>query len=729
MLQFIKNFARTKIRQLIIQGDVDLEAWRGGAITPAQIYKFYASSSRLTDPYKQIPSVYSSVHFFSEVMSSVPLQVFEGTYNSEDGKRAAADNNKWAKLFDNMHPELTSEEMMSLWVQHMLLNGCALWLCLDSAGKPCEPKDAKEFWPEPPARAKFVIDKNSMLIREWKITGIDNITRKYPAETVLFWRETDPGDIHGVTSRIEAIGLGSETEFEGKKANKSLLRTSMGMGGMFSSPDWKFSKQRKEAEQALKDQRSAQNGFDALFLPGNVNWTKPDMNLRNMQHKELLEYLAGENRTSVGVPSPLLSPSADVPFASLFAMLQYFCHFRVKPLMRKFESRLWKDLFRKVEGGKMWVAFDTTGIPAFMEDYKSLGEAGVKLKELGVSVTDIKTLLRIRIPDRDYHNTPIVNSSMVPITAVMEGKTIPSAPQASSAPGSQNQPSAATNPDTARVNPDQSPTKSVKKTVTIAWDWAPFDSIVTDAKSSMETYFNDQRVDCEKRFFNVTGGRKSRATATVMTRALTADEIEAILFAEEEWNKRLINNMSPTWRAAFGVSEKILKEKLGSLDLWRDKSAGELERIEQAAADRIVGINEDTRARLKASLVEGSQNNETIAQLQSRVNAIFNNSKSARSLAIARTEMGGAASEARFAIVSAEGAEEKEWMTAGDENVSHGEVTGNTQNRNHAALNGEIRKIDERYSNGLMMPLEVTADAREAVNCRCTERYIFKNKQ
>lgn len=57
----------------------------------------------------------------------------------------------------------------------------------------------------------------------------------------------------------------------------------------------------------------------------------------------------------------------------------------------------------------------------------------------------------------------------------------------------------------------------------------------------------------------------------------------------------------------------------------------------------------------------------------------------------------------------------KEWLTVGDDRVRDGV---NSQG-NHVKLNGEVRKMNERFSNGLRYPLDPSGPPEEVVNCRC----------
>jgi len=63
----------------------------------------------------------------------------------------------------------------------------------------------------------------------------------------------------------------------------------------------------------------------------------------------------------------------------------------------------------------------------------------------------------------------------------------------------------------------------------------------------------------------------------------------------------------------------------------------------------------------------------------------------------------------------------KQWITAGDNRVSAGpNATGVRRSpRNHAAMEGEIRPVDQRFSNGLRFPLDPFGPPEQVVDCRC----------
>lgn len=57
----------------------------------------------------------------------------------------------------------------------------------------------------------------------------------------------------------------------------------------------------------------------------------------------------------------------------------------------------------------------------------------------------------------------------------------------------------------------------------------------------------------------------------------------------------------------------------------------------------------------------------------------------------------------------------KKWTSSGDESVRF----------SHAMLNGQIRDIEERFSNGLMHPADSDGEPKEVYNCRCRLTYVY----
>ena len=112
---------------------------------------------------------------------------------------------------------------------------------------------------------------------------------------------------------------------------------------------------------------------------------------------------------------------------------------------------------------------------------------------------------------------------------------------------------------------------------------------------------------------------------------------------------------------------------------------------------------------VRAALEEGKAAGETYQQLAARLDEVFDGRKN-NSLTVARTESVGTESYARELAYLDAGLEEAEWMSMGDEHVRD----------SHAAMDGEVARIGEPFSNGLLRPGDTEHGTPEDwINCRC----------
>lgn len=181
-----------------------------------------------------------------------------------------------------------------------------------------------------------------------------------------------------------------------------------------------------------------------------------------------------------------------------------------------------------------------------------------------------------------------------------------------------------------------------------------------------------------------------------------------------DWDEEtiiLLGIMTPLWLQSlnegfetvnatfnFGLSENMLQPKF-------------LEWIDKFGAEQVKNINNTTKEKLRKTLSEGIAEGESIPKLRDRVSTIMTEAKISRAEKIARTETHNTVSVGTHETYKAANAQRRSWLTSID----------GRERESHAAINGEIRGIDQPFSNGLMYPGDANGDASELVNCRCVE--------
>jgi hypothetical protein len=181
-------------------------------------------------------------------------------------------------------------------------------------------------------------------------------------------------------------------------------------------------------------------------------------------------------------------------------------------------------------------------------------------------------------------------------------------------------------------------------------------------------------------------------------------------FDWEEQDDKLIMISEPIIAAAIVKGSEIMAESLG-VDPFTLSNPLVADCV-TAHTTRLVNINRVTERHIRERVADGLRSQMTINQIADEIRIKFDLYKS-RSILIARTETTGALNEGEQLILEEAGAEQKIWITAGDEKVRD----------NHSA-DEKASPIDVKDvfpNTGLMFPGDQSnGDASEVCNCRCT---------
>lgn len=152
------------------------------------------------------------------------------------------------------------------------------------------------------------------------------------------------------------------------------------------------------------------------------------------------------------------------------------------------------------------------------------------------------------------------------------------------------------------------------------------------------------------------------------------------------------------------------------------------EEVRDKLRDKVYEFSEDTFSRIKGdfakTLSKGYEEGLGIDDIARELREDFKNLRDYRLKLIARTEVQSAQNEGSHQTLQEYGVRYKQWLTVGDERVRGNDPT---DEYDHVELHGQVVRVDEPFSNGLMYPGERTGDIGEWINCRCRERpYIPK---
>lgn len=127
------------------------------------------------------------------------------------------------------------------------------------------------------------------------------------------------------------------------------------------------------------------------------------------------------------------------------------------------------------------------------------------------------------------------------------------------------------------------------------------------------------------------------------------------------------------------------------------------------AAEQVAHITDTTRDQIKRIINEGLDKGLSNAEIADSIKGLAEINSVGRARRIADTEVHNSIIKGNHQAQVDAGVKKKKWLTAGDEAVRTW----------HVSLNGQVRGINEKYSNGLMHPGDPDGPASEIVNCRC----------
>lgn len=230
-----------------------------------------------------------------------------------------------------------------------------------------------------------------------------------------------------------------------------------------------------------------------------------------------------------------------------------------------------------------------------------------------------------------------------------------------------------------------------------------------------------------RRIEAIAAGRRSvKAIIETKGKPTLTQIVDALMLSPSEWTKKMRALLGPQVAASWKLALKDAAQDIGG-DVFLATDPGIIKLVSKQVIALSEGVNSTLAAKVRKALmgVLKAADLTNITSIQNAVKSVLPElrgatrqafgSIEARALAIARTESARAGNTARFQQMTKEGVKKHEWVSARDSNVrtSHAPGTG---------VDGQVRTIGKKFSNGLLHPNDPAGPASEVVNCRCAAR-------
>jgi len=211
--------------------------------------------------------------------------------------------------------------------------------------------------------------------------------------------------------------------------------------------------------------------------------------------------------------------------------------------------------------------------------------------------------------------------------------------------------------------------------------------------------------------------KNANKSARKMDKQLDANAIDIVMPNMDEELETLMEEITPyiiaTLSAGFiaAATQARYAQPFVPTNAWVDSYLLERRAMFNEVLD---DMYKTTRESLINVLIAGG----SVSEAEDIVNRVVN-INGFRAERIARTESLRAINRGSHQVyMESDNVTHKQWNTTMD----------GKERESHGIINGEVVRVNEPFSNGLMYPLDPTGPAYEVVNCRCTHRPLKREE-
>jgi phage portal protein BeeE len=380
------------------------------------------------------------------------------------------------------------------------------------------------------------------------------------------------------------------------------------------------------------------------------------------------------------------------------AKRQYF-ELTIIPELVYFSELITKDLVTEPD---VLAVFDTGLVEGLRGSTLEIADAAATFLGAGFTRNEVNARYELGFENQPWGDEAFGNGALVPYSNLLEAQP------------SNNTGNVAAEPESPVTNPEGSNISAslnvidLEKAAKKEFKWKTF------AKNHFFPHEQEFLTSYLKVLSRLEKEQLSSLRSASSRKTFDPSDLEIILFAQQQWENHfrgVANGIGPT------VAQSALssvENELGGMFSFSLVDPKVLQAIE-GSAENLVGVTVGIRERVRAQLLRGLANGETLPQIEARVSSLFQLERG-RALTIARTEVAQVLSSVRFDGMEAEGVTKKIWSTAADEVVRD----------SHKVFGRAARKdLDFNYmqlvagGGTLQHPSDPRGPARQVVNCRC----------
>ncbi len=712
-------------------GPFSQDSWFGRA------NRINMGATELEQPYAQHPWIYAAVRVMATRLASVPIVVYRGTRDD----REFVEDHPLCDLFERVNPEMVQSQLIEHWVTLLSLDGEVHWVMLQDDGKPVKHSGIlpDEIYPFGGRSLQPVLNESQTAVEHYELQ-VGKRTLRYLPHQVLSFKLINPYDLLRGLPQTAPISITANSDHLASIWNRAFFENSAEPGGILSTEQKLDAKRRSELQTSFEEKhRGANNRGKTAVMDGGLSYQELGSRHRDLEFRDLKEISREEIGGVMDVNPFELGLIHQVNRETALQSRRQLWEDNLAPKMRYFRTvtnqraKLW-------ETGDHFSDFDLSAVPALQRTTQEKLEEAKGLRDLGYPSHTINEKLDLGMPEIDGGDTPLVPSGFMPLEFFEDLPDDGSLPGAPSGPPDGPEDDGPDDDAPKDEEPDEEPgdreESAPRRETGKSSRRRRADRVLAAFEVESKAIFPGEnrlrkdfkahwlalRKDQLDRLRIIADGGVPDDSIEVPTAAsyaaewerladvrvrLSSADISLILFNLEKWNRELDVRTMPSFGTIASNAADQLERELGGFTLFTAQDPAVLEFLGQKQI-LVRGINVTTRERLRSALLQATSENATVTEMAQRIRREFNFANR-RSVTIARTEAGQTTSGVRYRGMTTEGVEQHEWSTSEDEFVRE----------THVRVDGEIRRLGEAFSNGLLHPSEIGGPPQEVINCRC----------
>ncbi len=625
----------------------------------------------LSDPFKQLPVVRAAILAKARNIAQVPFRI------ALKGSEEPLESGPMVDLFNDVNPFASKFDLWELIVTYMDGWGDApIFLEEESFRAPGIPYF---LWPALPTNVRAA-KRNNRFIGWLERSGEDWIFH-LPEDTIMPKYTNPYSKLRGL-SLLSALELTNATDWGAIKHNKEYFDNDVSAGLVFSTPDGvnlEDEDYNRLQQELITSRKGVGNAHKALILEGGLRVDDIRKSNRDMQFLEARKFNREDVAMVTGVPKAELQLYEDVNYATAKSADLSFWKKTLIPLMQKLADEFNTSFFTS-RGYHCW--FDINAIDVLNDEALEKAKTARVFVDIGYTLNQVNDRFALGFPEVTWGDEPFAGDVLSMPTFEIE----------------QNQVRDVT-PESRTIGPALTEIHR-KKWIDIVQKISPE---VSRAAGDVRSYFKKVERKILREFI------KRPSDGTVHVKVPEDFGYIDDLFEDSELLRIIqhrTRNASQIGIDSIEVTTAIDPDPIIN-QVLANHGGAKITGITKRAAAHVKGT---LQAILSEAIEEGWTEAESAEALAAGLKGALKNISN-RARTIARTEVHGAYSQARYDTMISTDPVRMRWISTHDDKVRE----------THEHMDGESVDPGEEYSNGLKYPLDPAGAAGEVINCRCAQ--------